>query len=55
MADGQDWAVETIPGFNNRPTNMAKSVNTGQYESEWSIGNSKWPLSGGLRYKVRVF
>ena len=28
-------------------------VNTGQYESEWSIENSKGRLCGGLRYLYR--
>ena len=37
---GQDWAVETTPGFNRLkpPRSICpKVVNTGQYESEWSI------------------
>ena len=40
------WAVETIP---------QKVVNTGQYESEWSIENSKGRFCGGLRNLYRFY
>ena len=32
-----------------------KVVNTGQYESEWSIENSKGRFCGGLRYLYRFY
>ena len=32
-----------------------KVVNTGQYESEWSIENSKGPFCGGLRYLYKFY
>ena len=32
-----------------------KVVNTGQYESEWSIENSKGCFCGGLRYLYRFY
>ena len=34
---------------------MLKVVNTGQYESEWSIENSKGHFCGGLRYLYRFY
>ena len=43
----QGWAVETTPGFNRLkpPWSICqKVVNTGQYESEWSIEIFKWPF-----------
>ena len=43
-------------GFNRlKPSRSIcqKVVNTGQYESEWSIENSKWRFCGGLRYLYR--
>ena len=56
MSTLQGWAVVTTPvltaGFNRLklPRSICqKVVNTGQYESEWSIENFKWSLSGGLR------
>ena len=45
-------------GFNRlkppRPI-CQKVVNTGQYESEWSIENSKGRFCGGLRYLYRFY
>ena len=32
-----------------------KVVNTGQYEYEWSIENSKGRFCGGLRYLYRLY
>ena len=32
-----------------------KVVNTGQYESEWSLENSKGPFCGGLRYLYKFY
>ena len=43
----QGWVVETTPGFNQLkpPRSICqKVVNTGQYESEWSIEIFKWPF-----------
>ena len=58
----QGWAVETTPvltsGFNRLkpPRSICqKVVNTGQYESEWSIENSKGRFYGGLRYLYRFY
>ena len=34
---------------------MPKVVNTGQYESEWSIENSKGHFCGGLIYLNRLY
>ena len=47
LRTGQGWAVETTPGFNRLklPQSICqKVVNTGQYESEWSIENFKGPF-----------
>ena len=37
------------------PKICQKVVNTGQYESEWSIKNSKGHFCGGLRYLYRFY